>query len=134
MVKFYKTFLVFLLLICAFSDGFSQGKDLPVNVSIIYPVSINQSKKDNAYFNIGIIGSDINNLKAFGVNAVYSTIENDLTGLQISGLYAETRNKLKGIQITGGANVVTEGGSGAMIGGVANLSFNDFKGLQISGI
>ncbi len=134
MIKFYKIFLVFLLLICAFSDGFSQGKNLPVNLSLIYPVSINQSKQDNVNFNIGILSSHINNLKGIGVNGLYSTLEGDLNGLQINGIYAETRNKLKGIQLTGGANVVTEGGSGAMIGGIANLSFEEFAGLQLSAI
>jgi hypothetical protein len=134
MIKLYKVFTVFLLLLFTVNTGFSQGKDLPVNLSLIYPVSINQSLQDNVNFNVGILGSRFKNLNGLGVNGLFSILENDLNGIQVNGLYAETSNKLKGIQLTGGVNAVEEGGSGAMIGGIANLSFNNFEGLQLAGI
>jgi hypothetical protein len=134
MIKLYKVVFVFLLLISALSNVFSQGRDLPFNLSLVYPISINQSTEDNVNFNVGILGSRFSNLKGFGVNGFFSILGKDLTGLQVNGLYAETRNKLKGIQLTGGVNTVEEGGSGAMVGGLANLTFNDFSGLQIAGI
>lgn len=130
----------FIVLFCLLTfPGFimelhSQGKNLPFNLSVIYPVSINTSKSDNVNFNIGIIGSSINSLNGFGINGVYSVLENDINGVQINGIYSETRNKLKGIQIAGAVNALTEGGSGIMAGGIGNLSFNEFKGLQIAGI
>lgn len=134
MIKLYKLVIVFLVSVLVVNLSYSQGKDLPVNLSLVYPVSINQSTQDNVYFNVGIISSHINNLRGIGINGIYSILENDLNGFQVNGIYAETRNKLKGIQLTGGANVVTEGGNGAMLGGIANLTFNDFTGLQIAGI
>ncbi|MFZ4590895.1 MAG: hypothetical protein ACOYN6_07850 [Ignavibacteria bacterium] len=134
MIKLYKFVFVFIITLIVVNFSFSQGKDLPVNLSLVYPVSINQSKLDNVNFNVGIIGSQFNNLKGLGINGLYSVLGNDLNGLQINGLYAETRNKLKGIQLTGGANVVTKGGTGAMIGGLANMTFDDFTGFQLSTI
>lgn len=131
MIKTYKLLILFLIFFIA-GEGFSQGRNLPVNLSLVYPVSINQSKKDNVNFNVGIIGSQINDLNGIGVNGLYSILGNDLRGLQVNGLYAETRNKLKGLQITVGANVATKGGFGAMVGGLGNLTFDDFRGLQFS--
>lgn len=134
MIKFYRLVLAILFVLAISDLGLSQGRDLPVNLSLVYPVSINQSKQDNVNFNIGIIGSQFNNLKGLGINGMYSVLANDLNGLQINGLYAETRGKLKGIQLTGGLNVVTRGGTGAMLGGLANMMFDDFTGFQFSSI
>jgi hypothetical protein len=134
MIKLYKFIFVLLVSLVVVNLSFSQGKDMPVNLSLVYPVSINQSKLDNVNFNVGIIGSQFYNLRGLGINGLYSVLGHDLNGLQVNGLYAETRNKLKGIQLTGGANVVTEGGTGALIGGFANLTFDDFTGLQFSSI
>ena len=134
MVKFYRLVLVLLIVLVVSDLGYSQGRDLPVNLSLVYPVSINQSKQDNVNFNLGIIGSQFNNLRGIGINGLYSVLAGDLNGLQVNGLYAETRNKLKGIQLTGGLNVVTKGGNGAMIGGLANMTFDDFTGFQFSSI
>lgn len=134
MIKLYKFVFVLIVSLVVVNFSFSQGKDMPFNLSLVYPVSINQSKQDNVNFNVGIIGSQFNNLRGIGINGLYSVLGNDLNGLQINGLYAETRNKLKGIQLTGGANVVTKGGTGAMIGGLANMTFDDFTGFQFSSI
>jgi hypothetical protein len=134
MIKLYKFVFVLLVSLVTVNLSYSQGKDLPVNLSLVYPVSINQSKKDNVNFNIGIIGSQFNNLRGIGINGLYSILGNDLNGIQVNGLYAETRNKLKGIQLTGGLNVVTKGGTGAMISGLANMTFDDFTGFQFSSI
>jgi len=134
MVKYYKLTFLVLLFIAVSSDVFSQGRNLPVNLSLFYPASINQSKQDNVNFDVGIISSHIGNLRGFGVNGLYSILENDLNGLQVNGLYAETRNKLKGIQLTLGANVATKGGTGAMLGGFTNVTFDDFTGLQLSSL
>jgi len=126
--------LLAVILLAVNSSLFSQGKDLPVNLSVIYPVSINTSKSDNVNFNIGIIGSNINSLKGFGVNGIYSVLEGDLNGVQINGVYSETRKKLKGAQLSVGINALTEGGRGLMLGGIGNIVFDDFSGIQLSGI
>ncbi len=130
-----KILLLPVLLALAFSsDLYAQEKNMPFNLSVIYPVSLNSSKSDNVNFNIGIAGSSINSLNGFGVNGVYSVLGGDLNGVQINGLYAETRNRLNGLQISGAVNALTEGGTGAMIAGIGNLSFNEFEGVQLAGI
>lgn len=137
MIKNYRfRFVVFVLIVFSVivSECYPQGRNLPVNLSLVYPVSINQSKQDNVNFNVGVIGSQFNNLRGIGINGLYSVLGNDMNGLQVNGLYAETRGRAKGLQITLGANVATKGGYGALIGGLGNLTFDDFTGLQISAI
>ena len=132
-MKRFKLLLIVILLF-GVQTIYSQEKTLPVNLSVIYPVSINTSKSDNANINIGIIGSNINSLKGFGVNGIYSVLEGDLKGIQINGVYSETRKKLKGAQLSVGINALTEGGSGLMLGGIGNIVFDEFSGIQLSGI
>jgi hypothetical protein len=134
MVKFYRVILLLFVFSLLYTVGYSQGKHVPVNLSLVYPVSINKSVNDNIDFNFGLIGSRFGNLEGFGVNGIFSITEKDINGIQINGIYAETRNKLNGIQLTGLANEVTNGGSGAVIGGLANMVFDDYEGLQLAGI
>ncbi|MFA5010722.1 MAG: hypothetical protein WC644_02100 [Ignavibacteria bacterium] len=134
MTKIYRIFLsVCVFLLCA-SILQAQGKHIPFNLSLVYPISINKSLRDNVGFNLGIIGSRFNKLSGASINGVFSVLEGDLSGLQVNGLYAETRGKLRGMQITGGANVLTTGGRGFLLGGLANLSFDEFQGVQFAGI
>lgn len=134
MIKNYKIVFVLPVFLVFVNICFSQGKEMPFNLSLAYPVSMNRSVEDNVQFSVGIIGSRFNTLKVFGVNTIYSILEKDMHGFQVNGLYGETRGKLNGLQLTGGANVITEGGSGAMVSGVGNLSFDNFSGLQLSGL
>lgn len=134
MTKIYKVVLSVCVFLLAASMLQAQGKNVPFNLSLVYPVSINRSLKDNVGFNLGIIGSRFNKLNGGSINGAFSILESDLNGLQINGLYAETRGKLNGMQVTGAANVLTSGGRGFLLGGLANLSFDDFQGLQIAGI
>jgi len=127
MNKLYFLVLIFLLF-C--NLVFPQGKKLPVNLSLVYPVSINQSYDDDVNFNLGIIGSEFNNLNGFGVNSIFSVLDGNVNGVQVNGIYSETRKNLNGIQFTLGVNTLTEGGRGIIFGGVGNLIFDDFHGLQ----
>jgi hypothetical protein len=134
MGKFYRIILLLFVFSILYSAGYTQGKHVPVNLSLVYPISINKSVNDEVDFNFGLIGSKFGSLNGFSINGIYSILEKDINGIQINGIYAETRNKLNGIQLTGLANDVTKGGSGAVIGGLANMVFGDFKGLQLAGI
>ncbi|MFA7359988.1 MAG: hypothetical protein WC139_03025 [Candidatus Kapaibacterium sp.] len=134
MTKIYKMFLSVCIFFLAASMLPAQGKYVPFNLSLVYPVSINRSIKDDVGFNLGIIGSRFNKLNGASINGMYSILESDLNGFQVNGLYAETRGKLRGFQVSGGANVLTNGGRGLLFGGLANLSFDDFQGLQFAGI
>lgn len=133
MVKIYRVILPVLLFLIAASLVQAQGKHIPFNLSLVYPVSINRSVNDNVDFNLGIIGSRFNSLNGASINGIYSVLDGDVNGIQVNGLYSETRKKLNGLQITGGANVVTGGGEGVMLGGLANLTFDDFQGFQLAG-
>ena len=134
MAKIYRMFLLVCVFLLSASILQAQGKHIPFNLSLVYPVSINQSLKDDVGFNLGIIGSRFNKLNGGSLNGIYSILEGGLDGLQVNGLYAETRGMLRGMQISGGANVLTTGGRGFLLGGLANLSFDDFQGLQFAGI
>lgn len=134
MTKIYKAVLSVCVFLLASSMLQAQGKHIPFNLSLVYPVSINSSLKDNVDFNLGIIGSRFNKLNGASINSVFSILESDLNGLQINGLYGETRGKLNGMQITVGANVVTGSGRGFLLGGLANLTFDEFQGIQLAGI
>ncbi len=134
MAKIYRVILPVIVFLAAANLLIAQGKHIPFNLSLVYPVSINRSVNDNVDFNLGIIGSRFKNLNGASINGMYSVLDGSVNGIQLNGLYAETRGKLNGLQITGGANVVTDGGTGAMIGGLANLTFDNFQGLQFAGI
>lgn len=133
MTKIISVFIVILSFL-QISSVFSQGRNLPLNVSLIYPLSINQSRKDNVNINAGLIGSKFNNLKGLGVNLFYSVLDEDVNGVQLNGVYAETRRRLKGIQFAGMVNTATEGGWGIMASGLVNMTFDNFIGLQFGGI
>lgn len=124
-----KFFLLVSILLLFCNLAFPQGKELPFNLSLVYPLSINQSLEDNVNFNLGIIGSEFNNLNGFGINSIYSILEGNVNGLQVNGFYSETRKQLKGIQLTAGVNSIADGGHGIILG-IGNLIFNDFKGIQ----
>jgi len=130
MRKFKYLFLLLLIFLITCPSVSPQGKNVPFNLSLIYPISINRSIKDNVTFNLGIIGSKFNNLNGVGINGGFSCLENNMTGLQINGVYSEIRNRLFGLQITGGVNNIHKGGTGVAIGGLANMIFDDFKGVQ----
>ncbi len=92
------------------------GKKYVVNLSLYYPVSINQSKHDEVNINLGLVYSHVGYVNGFDLALFGSAIEHRLSGFQLCGL----------------AGVVGESGSGVQIAGLATVAGESFTGIQAS--
>ncbi len=92
------------------------GKKYVVNLSLYYPISINQSKHDQVNINLGLVYSHVGYVNGFDLALLGSAIEHRLNGFQLCGL----------------AGVVGGSGSGIQIAGLATVAGESFTGLQAS--
>lgn len=99
-------------------DDRIEGKHYFINLSLYYPVSINQSKYDSANINLSLIYGRIGRVSGFDLSLGGSVIENELRGIQIAGLAA----------------VVGDSGTGFQAGGLVAIAGQGFRGIQSSGL
>ena len=111
---------------------FSQGKFIPVNVSLFHPVSINQSE-DTTLFSLSLLYTRIGAIKGVNLGLGASLIHNGMDGLQVNGGYTWIGEEFNGVNLTGGVNAHGNNVKGFEAAGLANLVFGDFYGLQVVG-
>ncbi len=133
-----------LLFVCISISSFAQnepeatefpaGKKYPVNLSLYYPVSINQSKHDEVNLNLSLIYSRVGYVYGCDFSLISSAITHRLEGIQICGLGAVVGEGGRGIQVAGLAVVAGDNFSGLQIAGLANVVGEEGKVLQLSGL
>jgi hypothetical protein len=100
------------------SEMIEDKAAIPFNLSLFYPISINQSKEDAVKYNLGILYSHVGYLEKFSLNGLVGAVEHNASGFIISGI----------------ANVVGGETSGFQIAGLLNVSGGDVSGFQIAPI
>ncbi len=113
---------------------FPSGKKYPVNLSLYYPVSLNQSKHDEVNLNLSLIYSRVGYVYGCDFSLIGSAISHRLEGIQICGLGAVVGESGLGIQVAGLAAVAGDNFSGLQIAGLANVVGEEGKVLQLSGL
>ncbi|MGD8534225.1 MAG: hypothetical protein PVF66_00145 [Candidatus Aminicenantes bacterium] len=126
-----------------------RSRHLFFNLSIFYPVSINQSKYDSTNINLSLLYGRVGQVHGFDLAGGVSVVEDDirgiqvaglagicgsdLTGGQIAGLFAVAGEELSGVQVSGLFNVCGERGEGMQISSFMNVTGNSFRGIQTAG-
>ena len=99
-------------------DEIEEGKHYVVNLSLYYPVSINETKEDSVNLNFSLIYGRVGYVR----------------GIDLAGIAAVIEHRLQGVQVGGLMSVAGESGQGVQIAGLMSVSGNSFKGAQFSGL
>lgn len=134
MLKYSRIALFIILsLLLSTSELFSQSKSYPLNLSLWYPISINQSDEDIAYINLPILYGRIGTVKGINLGLGVSSCKNDIHGLQINGLMSWVGGRFSGLSLTGGVNAHGNTVKGVEAAALANFVEGDIYGLQFVG-
>jgi len=140
---------LFLSVLTADLQSEPRGRHLFFNLSIFYPVSINQSIYDSTNINLSLFYGRVGQVHGFdlawGVSAVEDNVKglqvaglagvcgSSLTGVQMAGLFAVAGDELSGAQVSGLFNVCGEEGEGLQASSFMNVTGNSFRGIQAAG-
>ncbi len=139
-MSFFKNFpctlqSIALIILLSSSISFSQGKKYPVNVSLWYKtLSLNQSDKDTAAFNLSLFQTNIGSIQGANLGVAYTVTQKDLSGVNINAGITRIKGKLKGLSLSGLGNGTNDVIKGIQIGGLANMGRDKLKGAQIAGM
>ncbi|MFC2158523.1 LA_2272 family surface repeat-containing protein [Acidobacteriota bacterium] len=111
-----------------------EGKHYLVNLSLYYPISINQSKHDSVNLNLSLIYGRVGYVRGIDLAGIAAIIEHRLQGVQIAGLMSVTGESGQGIQIAGLMSVSGNDFAGLQTSGLMSISGEQFKGAQFSGL
>jgi len=111
-----------------------EGKHYFLNLSLYYPISINQSRYDTANINLSLIYGRVGRVHGLDLSLAGAVIENELRGLQIAGLAAIVGDSGQGIQISGLMSVAGQGFQGIQSAGLINVAGERFTGWQSAGL
>ncbi len=120
------------MILCTPFKALSQGTSRPVNVSLLYPVSINRSYDDTAAINLNILFSRIGSVKGLNLAVGPTMVQHNMSGVNLSLLYSFTGADFDGVELTGGLNMHEGGTSGLSVAGLVNMTMGDFKGGQLT--
>jgi hypothetical protein len=114
-----------------------EGQDLsytprhyPVNLSLWYPVSINQTPHDSANLNFSLLYGRMGTVKGLDLAIGGSALTYELRGLQIAGIAGVAGDSALGVQISGLASIAGEDLQGAQVSGLINIAGETGKGFQ----
>ena len=137
-------FLIFLLMAVFLGSGaqvFAQeegedtsGKHYPVNFSLYYPISLNQSEFDSTNFNLSLVYGKVGSVRGLDISAGASVINRDLMGIQFCGLIGVVGDSGRGIQLSGLINVAGDSFYGIQGSGLINVAGSSFRGIQSTGL
>jgi len=128
-----------LLFACALSGavlpaaGPALAEELPVNLAIWYPLSVNRTETADVGVNLSLIYGRVGDVGMLDLSGIASVVEYDARWLQLTGVAGVVGERFDGIQFAGAANVVGENLSGIQIGGAANIAGEAADGLQLAG-
>jgi len=113
----------------------SQGKSYPVNVSLWYKtLSLNQSDKDTAAFNLSLFQTNIGSIQGVGIGVAYTLTQKDIKGVNFNAGITRVKGNLSGLSLSGLGNGTNGIINGFQIGGVVNLGRSKLYGAQLAGI
>jgi hypothetical protein len=124
--------ILLLLTLCLFT-GSALGAEMPVNLSIWYPLSLNKDDDTSVNFNLSIFRGKVGSVKGLDMAGLTSTVKYDLEGIQLSGLVGVAGEDLKGLQLTGLVGVAGTDMIGVQFSGLANVVGSYCHGFQVSG-
>ena len=111
-------------------------KNVPGQVSIVYPLGTNgrQSYNNSYNFSLNLLTGKIGGLSGLEISGLYSQVKKDVSGVQIAGLGNIVGGRMSGLQISGLAGIIGDGMSGLQVSGLASIVGDGMSGLQVSGL
>ena len=113
---------------------FVEEKHYFLNLSLYYPISINQSRYDTANINLSLIYGRVGRVHGLDLSLAGAVIENELRGVQIAGLAAIVGDSGQGLQLSGLMCVAGQGFQGIQSSGLMNVAGERFTGWQSAGL
>ncbi len=110
------------------------GKKYVVNLSLYYPISINQSEHDEVNFNLSLVYSRVGYVYGLDLSLIGSAVTHHMEGIQICGLGAVVGDSGRGVQMAGLAAVAGDSFYGLQIAGLANVVGERGTVFQLSGL
>lgn len=134
MEYFKKSIKIAIIIMLAPFTFLGQENETPLQVSFVYPLSINGIKapqKTNR-FSLNLLGDISLNEKYFTLSGITSIIKNDANGFQIAGISNHIGNNAKSFSVAGILNQTNHSHQGLQLAGLANYA-KEMKGIQIGG-
>lgn len=137
--RFLIFFLILFLLgvgslVTAQEEEDREGKHYPVNFSLYYPISLNQSEYDSTNFNLSLLYGKVGSVRGLDLCVGGSAINENLWGIQVCGLLGVIGDTGRGIQIAGLICVAGDSFIGIQESGLINVAGMDFKGVQTTSL
>lgn len=105
-----------------------------INLSLFYPLSLNNSKHDTADVSLALFYSRLGSVRGLDLSLGATGLGDSLKGIQLAGLVAAAGESMKGWQAAGLICAAGEQGEGIQIAGLGSVSGGEFSGLQVAGL
>jgi len=116
------------------SPLFSQGSSYPLNISLWYPLSINQSADDHTIINLPLVYGHVGTITGINLGLGASIVENHVYGLQINGALSWTHGEVRGLSLSGFANLHGDAVKGIDAAVLVNFIEGDMYGAQLAAV
>ncbi|MFC2133757.1 hypothetical protein ACFLTH_04000 [Bacteroidota bacterium] len=116
------------------SENEGTYEELPFNLSVFYPLSMNKSDDVVTNFNLSLLYGRVGSVSGVELGGLVNYVKRDVSGLEISGIVNIVGTGLQGWQMAGIYNYVGGDASFLQDAGIANLVEGDFTGAQFAGI
>ena len=130
MKKFLLTLFISISFLLIISPTAYSQSYYPVNFSLWYPLSINQTEQDTSFVNVSLLFTKVGVVNGLSLNLGGTVIKNDMSGLQMNLGYTYVGGEFSGVNITGLVNVNDSTLRGIEFAGLVNLVFGDVYGGQ----
>ncbi len=104
------------------------------NLSLFYPVSLNQSPYDHVNLNVSMIYGRVGSVSGMDFSLAASAVYDNLKGIQIAGLAGVVGEQAQGIQIAGLVSVTGESFAGLQSSGLITVAGEELNGFQTAGL
>jgi len=105
-----------------------------LNLSLFYPVSMNQTKKDTANISLSLLYGHLGSVRGLDISLGAAALERSLVGVQLAGLFAVAGESMEGGQAAGLFCVAGDRGEGVQLAGLGSVGGEEFTGLQAAGL
>jgi hypothetical protein len=105
-----------------------------LNLSLYYPVSLNQSKHETANLSLSLLYGHLGSVRGLDISLGGAVLEGSLEGVQLAGLLAGAGESMKGGQVAGLMCVAGNWGEGIQLSGLGCVAGEEFTGLQMTGL
>ncbi len=111
-----------------------QGVHRFINLSLFYPVSLNQSPYDHVNLNLSLIYGRVGSVSGVDFSLAASAVHDNLDGIQIAGLAGVVGEQAQGIQVSGMVSVTGESFAGLQSSGLISVAGEELNGFQTAGL